>query len=70
MTFEAIDSTADQRISRGRVYSGQLLYVYPTDPGLRVCVYDNKKEWTTFKPSLFKPFTVVINSMVGINEHK
>lgn len=53
--FVATDSTADGRITGGKQYTGQLIYVSTIEPGLRVVVFDNKKEWMTFKPSLFRP---------------
>lgn len=55
MIFTALDSTPDGRITIGAHYHGQLVYVWPADPGLRIVVFDNKKEWMTYKPSLFKP---------------
>lgn len=58
MIFVATDSTADGRITRGGIYKGNLIYVYPINPGLRICVFDNKKEWMTFKPEIFKPLTI------------
>jgi len=58
MTFIAKESTTDGRLTGGRFYQGQLIYVSTVEPGLRIVVYDNKKEWTSFKPVLFSSDTM------------
>ena len=55
MWFKATDSTSDGRITAGGLYYGAVIYVSNFDPGLRVVVYDNKKEWMSFNPKIFKP---------------
>jgi hypothetical protein len=54
--FIATTSTEDGRLTEGKVYEGGFStrgqYGY-----LRIVVYDNKNEWMTFNPKVFKPMT-------------
>lgn len=57
--FIASDSTSDGRITKGHVYDGGFVWRPQghgqATEGLRIVVYDNKHEWMTFRPSIFKP---------------
>lgn len=55
--FIASDSTSDGRITKGHVYDGGFVWrpAGQQPEGLRIVVYDNKHEWMTFRPSIFKP---------------
>ncbi len=61
MKFMSKVSTGDGRLTAGVVYSGSIVFKPTLLPSgswqiqgeLRIAVYDNKKEWMTFDPSVF-----------------
>lgn len=62
MTFVAITSTEDGRITAGKTYDGMLIYKpivasgnTVEGRGMRIAVYDNRFEWMTFNPKAFRP---------------
>jgi len=60
MKFIATTSTDDGRLTNGKIYYGNLVYV---PVGLRVAVFDNKGEWMTFSPSAFLPSDLLTSAM-------
>lgn len=52
MKFVATMATADGRLTRGHVYFGNILYL---PSGIRIVVFDNRREWMTFNPDAFRP---------------
>lgn len=69
MKFRALEGTADGRITEGKVYHGNVVAVsvhlqehYGTRlrgqqvrSELRVAVFDNRNQWMTFNPKVFRP---------------
>lgn len=55
MLFRAKTDTADGRLIKKRIYFGQI--IHSVQMGLRICVYDNRKQWMTFDPEVFEPIT-------------
>lgn len=63
MKFKAITSTSDGRLTKGKIYRGQLIVVpkkYADSTGsggpVRVIVFDDKGSWITFNPKAFIPW--------------
>lgn len=58
MKFIAKITTQDGRLTAGFIYYGQIItvpVVGPIPAGLRIVVYDNKKQWMTFNSHVFEP---------------
>ena len=61
MKFKAILTTSDGRITGGKTYVGSFVMKeksikpFAAPPGLRVVVFDNRKEWMTFDPDALIP---------------
>lgn len=53
LKFRAKIGTADGRIIQGKIYQGTI--IGDDFYSLRVCVYDERNEWMTFKPICFEP---------------
>ncbi len=74
MKFQAVESTEDGRLSKYRVYDGNLVYTLKSpenriSTGLRVAIYDNRNEWMTFNRRMFIPATDTPTIMgLGISE--
>lgn len=54
MQFIATTSTDDGRLTQGKTYVGNLVTTGKYGD-LRIAIYDNKNEWMTFNPQVFKP---------------
>lgn len=65
MKFKATTTTEDGRLTKGKVYHGQIVmkdikefgnFGMVEYQGIRIVVFDNKCEWMTFNPSVFVPY--------------
>lgn len=58
MTFRALCSTDDGRLTKGKIYLGGFVSVIGgllTSTGLRIVVWDDLNQWMTFDPKVFVP---------------
>lgn len=58
MKLQATASTKDGRLTAGKVYTGQIVFL-PRPPmgdsGIRFACFDNKRQWMTFAVKVFVP---------------
>lgn len=64
MKFIAICSTEDSRLTEGKIYLGNIVTIAEGWIGTpefeqRIMVFDNKNEWMTFNPEVFRPAEVL-----------
>jgi len=57
MKFLAITSTADQRLVKGKIYTGQIVMNATND--IRIVVFDDTGAWMSFNSNAFMPAEIV-----------